>query len=196
MHIDHASAVKKKKGDHEKFVGGFTLSGLLGSGRASMLPLGTLSLGLWIIAVDQAFIAGTRASRTVGSELISPTISLLSWQWLSFWSSLSTRGTIFSSSRIIVCTVPTQTWNCALIVSIDTRRSLSMKSFIWPINSGVLTSLLLPHHSSSLTDSLPSLNLLCSIHARCSKSSLKHYIRFCGIIFSKFKTEFYCISFF
>ena len=36
-----------------------------------------------------------------------------------------------------------------------------MKFFIWPINSGVLTSLLLPHLSSSLTDSLPSLNLLC-----------------------------------
>ena len=31
---------------------------------------------------------------------------------------------------------------------------------LWPINSGVLTSLLLPHLSSSLTDSLPSLNLL------------------------------------
>ena len=30
-----------------------------------------------------------------------------------------------------------------------------------PINSGVLTSLLLPHLSSSLTDSLPSSNLLC-----------------------------------
>ena len=30
-----------------------------------------------------------------------------------------------------------------------------------PINSGVLTSLLLQHLSSSLTDSLPSLNLLC-----------------------------------
>ena len=30
-----------------------------------------------------------------------------------------------------------------------------------PINSGLLTSLLLPHLSSSLTDSLPSLNLLC-----------------------------------
>ena len=30
---------------------------------------------------------------------------------------------------------------------------------LWPINSGVLTSLLLPHLSSSLTDSLPSLNL-------------------------------------
>ena len=35
----------------------------------------------------------------------------------------------------------------------------------------------------------------CSIHAWCSKSSLKHSIHFCGI-FSKFKTEFYCISFF
>ena len=31
---------------------------------------------------------------------------------------------------------------------------------LWPINSGVLTSLLLPHLSSSLTDTLPSLNLL------------------------------------
>ena len=31
---------------------------------------------------------------------------------------------------------------------------------LWPINSGVLTSLLLPH-LSSLTDTLPSLNLLC-----------------------------------
>ena len=32
---------------------------------------------------------------------------------------------------------------------------------LWPINSSVLTSLLLPHLSSSLTDSLSSLNLLC-----------------------------------
>ena len=54
-HVDHASAVKKS--DHQKFVGGFALSGLLGSGRDSMLPLGTQSLGLWIIAVDPAFIA-------------------------------------------------------------------------------------------------------------------------------------------
>ena len=58
-----------------------------------------------------------------------------------------------------------------------------------------------PHLSSPLTNSLPSLEPLmplknwCSIHARCSKSSLKHSIRFCGI-FSKFKTQFYCISFF
>ena len=150
---------------HQKFVGGFALSGLLESGRAGMLPLGTLSLGLWIIAVDPAFIAG---HQSIKNCVISSTISLLSWQRLSFWSSLSTLGTnfaqifrIFSFSQIIACTVPTLTSNCALIVSIDTRRSLSMKFFIWPINSGVLSSLLLPHLSSSLTDSLPYLNLLC-----------------------------------
>ena len=68
---------------------------------------------------------------------------------------------IFSSSWIIVCTVPTLTSICALIVSIDTRLSLIMKFFICPINSGVLTSLIPPHLSSSLTDSLPSLNKLC-----------------------------------
>ena len=100
--------------------------------------------------------------------MISSIISLLLWQRLSFWFSLSTLGTnfaqifrLFSSSRMIGCTFPTLTSNCALIVSIDTRRSLSMKFFISPITSGVLTSLLLPHLSSSLTDSLPSLNLLC-----------------------------------
>ena len=55
MHVDHASAVQKR--DRQMFVGGFALSGLLGSWRASMLPLGTLSLGLWVIVVDSAFIA-------------------------------------------------------------------------------------------------------------------------------------------
>ena len=39
-------------------MGGFALFGLLGSGRDRMLPLGTLSLGLCVTAVDPAFIAG------------------------------------------------------------------------------------------------------------------------------------------
>ena len=41
------------------------------------------------------------------------------------------------------------------------RHTTVLIFFIWPINSSVLTFLLLPHLSSSLTDSLPSLNLLC-----------------------------------
>ena len=45
---------------------GFAPSGLLGSGRASMLPLGTLSLGLWVIAVDPAFIAGHLSIKNCG----------------------------------------------------------------------------------------------------------------------------------
>ena len=46
--------------------------------------------------------------------------------------------------------------------------TLTLTLTLWPINSGGLTSLLLPHLSSSLTDSLPSLNLLChsKTHAR------------------------------
>ena len=40
VHVDHASSVNKR--DHQKFVGGFALSGLLGFGRATMLPLRTL----------------------------------------------------------------------------------------------------------------------------------------------------------
>ena len=64
---------------------------------------------------------------------------------------------------------------------------LTLALTLWSINYGILTSLLLPHLSSSLTDSLPSLNHFChlknwcSIHARCYKSSLKHSKLFCAI---------------
>ena len=58
---------------------------------------------------------------------------------------------------------------------------------LWPINSGLLTSLLpptpliIPHRLRAFLESLMPLKNWCSIHARCSKSSLKHSIRFCGI---------------
>ena len=57
------------------------------------------------------------------------------------------------------------------------------------------TCLIIPHRLPAFLDSLMPLKNWCSIHARWSKSSLKHSIRFCGI-FSKFKSQFYCISFF
>ena len=166
-HIDHASAIKKR--DHQKFIGGFALSGLLGSGRVSMIPLGTLSLGPWVIAVDPAFIAGHQSIKNCGIWIdqldYQPAVMTTSF-FLIFsehpWDKL--HANLPHLQLIIVCTVPTLTSNCALFVSIDTRRSLSMKFFIWLINSGVLTFLCLPHLSSSLTDSRPSLNLLC--HAK------------------------------
>ena len=55
--------------------------------------------------------------------------------------------------------------------------------------------LIIPHRLSAFFESLMILKNWCSIHARCSKSSLKHSIRFRGIFF-KFKSESYCISFF
>ena len=57
------------------------------------------------------------------------------------------------------------------------------------------TPLIIPHRLPVFLESLMPLKNWCSNHARWSKSSLKHSIRFCGI-FSKFKTEFYCILFF
>ena len=57
------------------------------------------------------------------------------------------------------------------------------------------TLLVIPHRLPAFLESLMPLKNCCLIHARWSKSSLKHSIGFCGI-FSKFKTEFYCISFF
>ena len=57
------------------------------------------------------------------------------------------------------------------------------------------TPLIIPPRLPAFLESLMPLKNWCSIHARWSKSRLKHSIRFCGI-FSKFKTEFYCISFF
>ena len=57
------------------------------------------------------------------------------------------------------------------------------------------TPLIIPHRFPAFLESLMPLKNWCSIHAIWSKSSLKYSIHFCGI-FSKLKTEFYCISFF
>ena len=64
---------------------------------------------------------------------------------------------------------------------------------LWCID--FLTPLIIPYRLPAFFESLMPLKNWCLIHARCSKISLKHSIRFCGI-FSKFKTEFNCISFF
>ena len=76
MRVDHVHAVKTR--DHQKFVGGFALSGLLGVWENQHDSLGTLSLGTWVLAVDPSFITGHQRIMNSGSELINSTISLLS----------------------------------------------------------------------------------------------------------------------
>ena len=62
---------------------------------------------------------------------------------------------------------------------------------LWCIDFFTLpTPLIIPYRLSAFLESLMPLKNWCSVHARWSKSSLKHSIRFCGL-FSKFKTEFY-----
>ena len=52
------------------------------------------------------------------------------------------------------------------------------------------TPLIIPHRLPAFLESLMPLKNSCSINARCSKSSLKHSIRFCGIFFSSLKQNF------
>ena len=52
------------------------------------------------------------------------------------------------------------------------------------------TPLIIPHRLPGFLESLMPLKNWCSIHARWSKSSLKHSIRFCGIFFPSLKQNF------
>ena len=52
------------------------------------------------------------------------------------------------------------------------------------------TLLIIPHRLPGFLESFMPLKDWCSIHARCSKSSLKHSICFCGIIFPSLKQNF------
>ena len=66
---------------------------------------------------------------------------VLSW-WKCHWPDLTSVG-LFRGNLFV-----------------NSLKTSTLTLTLWPINSGLLTSLLLPHLSSSLTDSLPSLNLL------------------------------------
>ena len=68
--------------------------------------------------------------------------------------------------------------------SIPSANQLRCSDFLTPP-----TSLIIPHRLPAFLESLIPLKNLCSIHARCSKSSLKHSIRFCGI-FPSLKSNF------
>ena len=197
-----------QKSDHKKFVGGFALSGLLGSGRASMLPLGTLSLGLWVIAVDSAFIAGHQSIKNCGIWIGQlnhlPAVMTTSF-FLIFsenpWDKLRTNlphlqflanNCVYGShTDTKLCTYCLYRHTAVLIhETLYLVYQLWCSDFLTPP-----TPLIIPHRLPTFLESHKPLKNWCSIHARWSKSSLKHSIHFCGI-FSKFKTEFSSISFY
>ena len=197
----------QKKGS-SKFVGRFALSGLLGSGRASMLPLGTLSLGLWAIAVYPAFIAGHQSIKNCGIwiDLLDHLPAVMTTSFFLIFSEypwnklcanlphlqLLVNNCVYSShTGTKLCTYCLYRHTTVLIYEIlYLANQLWCSDFLNPP-----TPLIIPHRLPAFLESLLPLKNWCSIHASWSKSSLKHSIRFFGF-FSKFKTEFYCISFF
>ena len=201
VHVDHASAVNKRH--HQKFVAGFALFGLLGSGRTSMLLLGTLSLGLWVTAVDLAFIAGHQSIKNCGFRIDQlghlPAVMTTSFFLIFFehpWDKpylqfLANNCVYISHTDMKLSTYWLYRHTTVLIHEIlYLANQLWCSDFLTPP-----TPLVIPHRLPVFLESFMPLKNWCSIHARLSKSSLKYSIRFCGI-FSKFKTQFYSISFF
>ena len=157
-----------QKRGHQKFVGEFALSGLLGSGKASMLPLGTLSLGHWVIAVDPAFITGHQSIKNCGisidqfdhlpAAMATSFFLILSehpWDKLSanlpHLQLLANNCVYNSHTDIKLCTYCLYRHTTFLI-----HRILYLAKQLWCSN------LLTPSTpSSSLTNSLPSSNLIC-----------------------------------
>ena len=195
----------QKKRDHQKFMGRFALTGPLGSGRVSMLSLGTLSLGLRVIAVDPAFIAGHQSIKKCGIWIDRPDhlpAVITTSFFLIFsehpWDKLHANlpHLQFLANNCVYCS-HTDIKLCLYclyrhtMVLIHEIRFLSNQ--LWC--SDFITSstpLIIPHRLPAFLESLMLLKNWFLIHERVSKSSLNHSIRFYGI----FKTEFYCISFF
>ena len=173
-----------------------------------MLPLGTLSLGLWVIAVDPAFIAGHHSIKNSGIwiDQLDPLAAVMTMSFFLIFSQNSwnklcanlphlqflANNCVYSShTEIKLCTYCLYRHTSVLIHGIlYLANQLWCSDFLTPP-----TPLIIPHRLPAFLESLMPLKNWCSIHARWSKSSLKPSICFRGI-FSKFKTQFYCISFF
>ena len=159
-----------------------------------MLPLGILSLGLWVIAEDPAFIAGHQSIKNCGiwTDQLDhlPAVMTTSF-FLIFsehpWDKLHANlphlqflanNCVYSSyTDIKLCTCCLYRHTMVLIHEIIyLAKQLRCSDFLTPP-----TPLIIPHKLPAFLKSLMPLKNWCSIHARWSKSSLTHSIRFCGI---------------
>ena len=178
------------------FVGGFALSSLLVFGRASMLPLGTLSFGLWVIEVDPAFIAGHQSIKNWGfwMDQLDLLLGVMTTSFFLIFSEhpwdklranlphlqfLANNYQYSSYTGNKLCTYCLYRHTTVLI-----HEFLYLANQLWC--SDFLTPskpLIIPHRLPAFLESLMPLKNWYSIHTRYSKSSLKHSICFC----SKFK---------
>ena len=172
-------------------MGVFALSGFLVSGRASMLPL---FLGLWVIAVDPAFIAGHQSIKNCGIWIDQfdhlPAVMTKSF-FLTFsdhpWDKL--RANIlhlqFLANKCVYSSrtgIKLRTYCLYRHTTVFIHEILYLANQLW--RSDFLTRstpLIIPHRLIAFYEPLMPLKNWCLIHARWSESSLKHSIRFFGI---------------
>ena len=121
-----------------------------------MFPLGTLSFGLWVIAVDPAFIAGHQSIKNCGIW-IDQLDHLPAVMTTSFFLIYSEHAW----DRLRVNLPHLQFLVNNSVYRSHTYIKLCTYCLYRHTTVLVLTSLLLPYLSSSLKDSLPSLNLSC-----------------------------------
>ena len=148
-----------------------------------MLPLGTLSLDLWVIAIDPAFIADHQSIKNCGIWIDQldhlPTVMTTSF-FLIFsehpWDKLCANlphlqflanSCVYSShTDIKLCTYCLYRHMTVLIHEI-----LYLANQLWCFNFLTPpTPLILPHRLPAFLESLMPLKNWCSIHARWSKS--------------------------
>ena len=157
-------------------------------------PLGTLSFGLWLITVDPAFIAGHRSIKNCGIWIDQldhlPAVMTTSF-FLIFsehpWDKLRAN---FPHLRFLVnnCVYSSHTDIKLCTYCLYRHRKVLIHEILYLANQfwcsdllNHLTPFIVPHRLYAFLESLMPLKNSCSIHTRCSKSSLKHSIRFCGI---------------
>ena len=123
---------------------------------------------------------------------LCPIMSNSLWQWLSCGLVYCPNGNAADLIwRVLVSSDWISSWT---LLKPKHSNPNPLASQLWCIDFLTPpTPLIIPHRLPAFLESLMPLKNWCSIHARWSKSSLKHSVPFWGI-FSKFKTEFYWIS--
>ena len=156
-----------------------------------MLPLGTLSLGLWVV-VDPAFIVGHQSIKNcrIWFDHLGHLLAVMTTSFFLIFSEhpwdklranlphlqfLANNWVYSSHTDIKLCTY-------SLYRHTTVHEILYLANQLWC--SDFLTHpipLIIPHRLPAFLESLMSLKNSCSINARRSKSNLKHSMHFCGI---------------